>query len=459
MKLWGGRFDKKTDKLVEGYTSSLPFDKRLYPEDIKVNEAHAKMLNKINLINDEETDMIVGALKEIKKEMDAGEFIFEESDEDIHTAIERNLIDRLGAVGGKLRTARSRNDQAVTDLKLYMKKEIKNILELVLCLQKTLIKRAKENDEIVMPGYTHLQKAQPILLAHYFMAYFFMFERDKDRLKNCLKMLDKLPLGSGALAGTSFRIDRKFVAKKLGFIGVVENSLDAVSDRDFVIEFIAAASIMIMHLSRFSEELVIWCTSEFGFIEMDEAYATGSSIMPQKKNPDVAEIVRSKTGRIYGDLQSVLTMMKGLPLAYNRDMQEDKEALFDVVDTLEYSLKVFDGMIDTMVINGSQMYKATDDDFITATDVADYLAAKGMPFKQAHEVVGNIVKHCIGKGMDLTDMKLDDFIDFSSLFGRDIIDIIRPRRSVERRSSTGGTSPVQVNKQIKIAETLIKSSG
>jgi argininosuccinate lyase len=455
MKLWGGRFEKRTDKLVEEFTSSLPFDRRLYDEDIRVSDVHAMMLARIGLLTEEEAKSIGKALKDIKKDMEKGIFKFEDSDEDIHTAIERALIEKLGPVGGKLRTARSRNDQAVTDLRLYLKKETAETIKLIEGLQEVLIKRAENDGETVMPGYTHLQKAQPILLGHHLMAYFFMLKRDKERFEDCLESIDRLPLGSGALAGTTFEIDRAYAAKKLGFSGVIENSLDAVSDRDFAIDFMACASICLMHLSRFSEELVLWCSSEFGFVEMDESYATGSSIMPQKKNPDVAELVRAKTGRVYGNLTALLTVMKGLPLAYNRDMQEDKEVLFDTVDTLTSCLKVFSGMLRTLRFNHGKMYDSTYDGFMTATDVADYLADKGMPFKDAHEVVGNIVKHCLGKGMRLTDMSLAEFSDFSALFGRDIIDVIRPRRSVERRATVGSTSPGQVKEQIKTARKLL----
>lgn len=455
MKLWGGRFEKKTDRLVEEFTTSLPFDKRLYKQDISVSEAHTLMLKAIGFITEDEAGRIVEALHEIGHEMAHDTFEFKPSDEDIHTAVERALIDKIGITGGKLHTARSRNDQSVTDLRLYLKEEIAVVIELIQDLQKTLLARAKSEGEIVMPGYTHLQKAQPILLGHHLMAYFFMLKRDVERLRHAYKTTDQLPLGAGALAGTTFAIDRGLVAERLGFASVLENSLDAVADRDFAIEFMAAAAMTAVHLSRFAEELVLWSAREFGFVDMDEAYATGSSIMPQKKNPDVAELVRAKSGRVFGNLMALLTTMKGLPLAYNRDLQEDKEVLFDTVDTLEASLDVFNGMVSTLKFNSEAMYKATEDGFITATDLADYLAAKGMPFRQAHEVVGNIVKHCLGKGIKLTDMPLEEYQDFSALFGRDVIDIIRPKRSVERHSSPGGTSPEQVKEQIRIAERLL----
>lgn len=456
MKLWGGRFEKETDKLVEAFTTSLPFDRRLYAYDIRLSEAHALMLQKIGVLTDDEAQEIVKGLKEIKKAMDAEKFTFEPSDEDIHTAVERALIEAVGPSGGKLHTGRSRNDQAVTELRMYVKEESDATIELIKDLQKTLIERAKTDGETVMPGYTHMQKAQPVTLGHHLMAYFFSLQRDVERFVHCRKTADRLALGSGALAGTSFPIDRKFVADKLGFSAILENSMDAVSDRDFALEYMAAAAITAVHMSRLAEEIVLWSTREFGFVEMDEAYATGSSIMPQKKNPDVAELVRGKSGRIFGNLMALLTTLKGLPLAYNRDLQEDKEVLFDTVDTIEMSLKVFSGMLSTLKFNSTTMYKATDSGFITATDVADYLAAKGMPFRNAHEVAGNIVKHCIGKGMKLTDMSLEDFQDFSPLFGRDIIDVIRPRRSVELKTSEGGTAPERVKEQIAKAEDILR---
>lgn len=455
MKLWGGRFDKEPALIMEEFNASLPFDKRLYREDIEINVAHAKMLGRAGIIKEDEAGSIVAGLKEIKKEMDKGKFVFDGSDEDIHTAVERALIEKIGPVGGKLRTGRSRNDLAVTGLRLYVKREAEDIITLIKGLQKTLTDRAEIDGNALMPGYTHLQKAQPIILGHHLMAYFFMLERDAGRYVDSRGRADALALGSGALAGTAFPIDRDYVAKKLGFSRVLENSLDGVSDRDFALEFIAAGAITMTHLSRLAEELILWSTREFGFAELDESYSTGSSIMPQKKNPDAAELVRAKSGRVFGHLMGLLTVMKGLPLAYNKDLQEDKEGLFDTADTVKMSLKVMAGVMETVKFNPSRMAKAADDDFITATDLADYLAAKGVPFKDAHAIVGNIVKQSTRKNKQLFDLSLDEYRDFSPLFDRDVLDIIRVKRSVERRDSVGGTSPKQLAGQIAAARELI----
>ncbi len=455
MKLWGGRFAKEPAEIMEEFNASLPFDKRLYREDIEVNSAHAKMLGHTGIITEDEASSIIAGLKEIKKEMDKGKFVYVASDEDIHTAVERALIEKIGPVGGKLRTARSRNDVAVTGLRLYVKRETDDIVALIKSLQKTLADRAEADGTALMPGYTHLQKAQPILLGHHLMAYFFMLERDAQRFACCRKRADALALGSGALAGTVFPIDRDYVAKELGFSRVLENSLDGVSDRDFALEFMAAGAITMTHLSRVAEEFILWSTREFGFAELDESFSTGSSIMPQKKNPDAAELVRAKSGRVFGNLLALLTVMKGLPLAYNKDLQEDKEGLFDTAETVKMSLKVMAGVLATVKFNPSRMAKAADDDFITATDLADYLAAKGVPFKEAHTIVGNIVKQCIRKHKQLIDLSLDEFKDFSTLFDRDVLDVIRVKRSVERRDSAGGTSPNQLAGQIAAARELI----
>jgi argininosuccinate lyase len=455
MKLWGGRFDKEPADIMEEFNASLPFDKRLYRENIEVDIAHAKMLGKTGIIEEDEAGAIVAGLREIRKEMDKGKFVFAASDEDIHTAIERALIEKIGSTGGKLRTGRSRNDVAVTGLRLYVKREAEDIIVLIKDLQKTLADRAETDGNAIMPGYTHMQKAQPILLGHHLMAYFFMLERDAARYADCRKRADALALGSGALAGTVFPIDRDYVAKELGFSSVMENSLDGVSDRDFALEFIASGAIAMTHLSRLAEEMILWSTREFGFAELDESFSTGSSIMPQKKNPDAAELVRAKSGRVFGHLTGLLTVMKGLPLAYNKDLQEDKEGLFDTADTVKMCLKIMAGVLATVKFNPARLAKAADDDFITATDLADYLAAKGVPFKEAHTIVGNIVKQSIRKHKQLTDLSLDDFKDFSSLFERDVIDVIRVKRSVERRDSAGGTSPKQLAGQIAAARELI----
>jgi argininosuccinate lyase len=457
MKLWGGRFESEPAEIMEEFNASLPFDKRLYREDIAVSQAHAKMLGKTGIIQEEEAKAIARGLKEILAEMDKGKFVFAPGDEDIHTAVERGLKDKIGETAGKMRTGRSRNDQAVTDLRLYVMNEVDQAAELVADLMEALVGRADADGHAIMPGYTHLQKAQPITLGHHLMSYVFMLERDAARLACCRGRADILSLGSGALAGTTFAIDRDFVAKELGFSKVSDNSLDGVSDRDFVLEFLADAAITMTHLSRFSEELIMWNSREFGFSQLSEAFSTGSSIMPQKKNPDAAELVRGKTGRVFGDLMGLLTVMKGLPLAYNKDLQEDKEALFDAGDTLKKCLRVMAGVVQTLIFDPARMGKAADDDFITATDLADYLAVKGMPFSTAHTVVGNIVKICVRKNKKLTDLSVEDYKDFSPLFERDILDVIRVKRSVERRNSSGGTSPDQLKIQIAAARQRIKA--
>lgn len=458
MKLWGGRFDKEPAAIMEEFNASLPFDKRLFAEDITVSAAHGKMLAEVGIVTGEEAEAIAKGLKEILKEMEKGAFAFKETDEDIHTAVERALIEKIGPAGGKLRTGRSRNDQSVTDLRLYAKKEIVEIVQLIADLQEVLANRAEADGAAIMPGYTHLQKAQPITLGHHLMAYVFMLQRDLKRFLGCRKRTDILVLGSGALAGTTFPIDRAMLAAELGFTVVGENSLDGVADRDFVLEFTSASAILMTHLSRLAEELILWSSREFGFVELDEAFSTGSSIMPQKKNPDSVELIRAKSGRVFGHLMGLLTVMKGLPLAYNKDLQEDKEALFDTTDTVKMCLKVFAGVAGTAVFNASRMAKAADDDFITATDLADYLAAKGVPFKDAHQIVGNIVKHCLRKKERLTDMKLEEYKDFSPLFDRDVMDVIRVKRSVERRTSAGGTSPERVKDQIEQAKIYIEKT-
>ncbi len=455
-KLWGGRFKKNTNKLVEEFTSSLSFDRRLYKYDIKGSIAHVKMLSKCKIISPDEAAKIEEGLSEIYREIEAGKFVFDVADEDIHMAIERALIDKIGSVGGKLHTARSRNDQVSLDVRLYLKDEIKIISELVLGLQQELIQLAKNNVEVILPGYTHLQRAQPILFSHHLMAYFFMLERDFERLKDCYRRTDVMTLGAGALAGTTFPIDREHVANELGFSRVSENSLDSVADRDFIVEFLSAASIIMVHLSRFCEELILWCSSEFDFIELDDAFTTGSSIMPQKKNPDVAELIRGKSGRIFGHLMGLLTVLKALPMAYNRDLQEDKEGLFDSVDTLKLVLETFTGMIGSMETKGENMKKAAKGGFANATDVADYLTVKGIPFRESHEIAGKIVASCIDKGCCLSDLSLSAFKNFSPHFDEDIFQIINIKNSLGRKMSFGGTSPKSVEKQMAIAEKILK---
>ncbi len=451
-KLWSGRFSESTNKLVDNFTASIPFDWKLYKYDIAGSIAHARMLAKTGIIKKAEAGRIVNGLMKIEKEIDAGRFKFSAEDEDIHMAVEKRLISLIGDTGKKLHTARSRNDQVALDVRLFLRYEIKNIISLIDRFQKNLISTAKKNIDVIMPGYTHLQQAQPILFAHYLLAYCEMFKRDKQRLLDCYKKTNVMPLGSGALAGATFPIDRKYTARLLGFDDVTRNSLDAVSDRDFIIEFLSDASIIIMHLSRMSEELIIWSSSEFGFIELPDAFCTGSSMMPQKKNPDVPELVRGKTGRIYSHLISLLITMKGLPLAYNKDMQEDKEPLFDTVDTIKASLEIFSEMIKDLKLNKKRIESSMADGLILATDVADYLVQKGVPFRTSHEVVGKIVSFCIKEKRTLTSLTLSEWKRFSSYFKGDILNFASLEKAIERRNHIGGTAKKQVLKRIKEIE-------
>jgi len=454
-KLWGGRFTKPADKTVEGFTSSLSFDRRLYRQDIKGSIAHARMLGRQGIIPKEDADAIEKGLHEILAEIEAGEFPFRQEYEDIHLNIEKRLTEKIGPAGGRLHTARSRNDQVATDVHLWVKEEIDEITRLISGLQGVLVDRAREHLGVIMPGYTHLQRAQPILLSHHLMAYFWMLERDQGRLADARRRADISPLGAGAMAGTTFPIDREFTARELGFAAVYPNSMDAVSDRDFIIEFVAALSICQMHLSRLSEELVNWNSTEFGFVEMDDAYATGSSIMPQKKNPDVAELIRGKTGRVYGDLMALLTVLKGLPLTYHSDLQEDKERLFDAVDTVKRCLQVMTGMLSTLRFNTERMAQAVRQDFSNATDLADYLVRKGLPFREAHEVVGRAVLACIQQGKFLADCSLEELKGFSPLIEQDIYEAIAPETCVRLRTSQGGTAPAEVERQLRLAEAIL----
>lgn len=452
MKLWGGRFQKATDKLVEEYTSSILVDKKLYKQDIGGSIAHAKMLAKVGIISKEESEQIIQGLEGILADIEAGNFDFKIELEDIHMNIEKRLTERIGPLGGKLHTARSRNDQVALDAHLYLKEELKEILELVVEFQESALKTAKENLEVIMPGYTHLQRAQPILFSHHLMAYYAMLDRDFGRLVDCYKRTDMLPLGAGALAGTPFPIDREYVAELLDFSQIYDNSLDAVSDRDFMLEFMSAAAILMMHLSRLSEELILWSSAEFDFIELDDAFCTGSSIMPQKKNPDVAELVRGKTGRVYANLFQLLTVMKSLPLAYNKDMQEDKESLFDTVETIKVTLAIYAQMLGKMKVKTDKMRQATQGGFVNATDVADYLAAKGIPFRQCHEIVGKLVLSCIEQGKNIDDLSLTEFQTFSPAFQEDILETIKVENCVKARKSLGGTAPEQVERFMAKAE-------
>jgi len=456
MKLWSGRFTRQTDKLTEDFNASISYDSRMYKQDIEGSIAHASMLAKQGIITFEERDLIIKGLKEIKEELEMGKLEFTVEAEDVHMNIETFLTRKIGEVGKKLHTARSRNDQVALDIRMYLKYEIIEIRQLLIKLEETLISLAGEHVETIMPGYTHLQKAQPITLGHHLMAYFEMLRRDMGRLQDCLKRLDYMPLGSGALAGTGFNLDREFVKTQLKFNQITNNSLDAVSDRDFAIEFCSFASILMMHLSRFSEELILWSSREFSFIEMDDAFSTGSSIMPQKKNPDLAELVRGKTGRVYGDLITLLTLMKSLPLAYNKDMQEDKEALFDAIDTVKKCLLVFAPMLKTAKFNKEKMAKAAKGGFTNATDLADYLVSKGLTFRDAHEVVGRAVLYCINNNRVLEDLDINEYQEFSSLVEEDVYEYLDVMKCVSRRRVPGGPAPETVLKALEEAAEWIR---
>ncbi|TSK04425.1 MAG: argininosuccinate lyase [Geobacter sp.] len=451
-KLWGGRFTQPTDKFVEEFTASINFDKRLYHQDIRGSIAHATMLGKQGIIPVADVEAIVHGLREILDKIEAGDFDFSVSLEDIHMNIEARLSEKIGDAGKRLHTGRSRNDQVALDIRLYMRDELVEISAYIDLLIDSLIYQAEENLGVIMPGFTHLQTAQPILFSHHMMAYHEMLKRDKGRMEDCLKRTNVLPLGAGALAGTTFPIDREHVAELLEFPEVSRNSLDSVSDRDFALEFCAAASILMMHLSRFAEELILWSTSEFKFVDLSDSFCTGSSIMPQKKNPDVPELVRGKTGRVYGNLMSLLTLMKSLPLAYNKDMQEDKEPLFDTIDTVKGSLKIFADMVREMKVNAERMKVAAAAGFSTATDVADYLVRKGIPFRDAHEIVGKAVRYCIENEMDIPELSLAEWQIFSGRIEDDIFDAITLEASVNARKATGGTALERVKAEIARAK-------
>lgn len=451
-KLWGGRFTKQTDQLVEEYTASITFDKNLVYEDIEGSIAHVTMLSDCGIISVEDKGQIITGLKKIEEKVAAGDVEYSIANEDIHMNLEKLLIEEIGPVGGKLHTGRSRNDQVATDFHLYVRNKTNVMIDLLTEVQHAIISQANENIDTIMPGYTHLQRAQPVLFAHHLLAYFWMFERDKERLNDSLKRVNWSPLGAGALAGTTFPIDREQTAELLGFAQVYPNSLDAVSDRDFAVEFLAVGSLIMTHLSRLSEELVTWSSQEFQFIELDDAFCTGSSIMPQKKNPDVPELLRGKTGRVYGNLMGLLTVLKGLPLAYNKDTQEDKEGVFDTVKTLDGALRLLAPMLKTMHVNKGNMYKAVAQDYSNATDIADYLATKGLPFREAHEVIGKIVLYAIQQDKYLLDLSLEEYKTFNHLFEADIFDVLTPENVVNARNSTGGTGKEQVKLQLAHAE-------
>ena len=455
MKLWAGRFQKETDSLVNDFNSSVSFDARMYREDIAGSIAHAAMLGKQGIIEEHEAEKIIDGLKAILADIDAGGVEFSDDNEDIHMNIEVMLTNRIGDTGKRLHTARSRNDQVAVDFRLYVKKQIPVIIGMILDLEKVLLKKAEATLETVMPGYTHLQRAQPTTFAHYMMAYANMLKRDVTRFEDCLERMDECPLGAGALATSTYPVDRFQTAGALGFRKPVDNSMDAVSDRDYAIEFLSACSLLMMHLSRFSEELILWCSWEFKFVELDDAYSTGSSIMPQKKNPDVAELVRGKTGRVYGSLITLLTVMKGLPLAYNKDMQEDKECVFDAIDTVEMCLPVFAAMLDTLTVRPKNMARAASGGFINATDCADYLVRKGMPFRDAYMIVGRLVNMCIKSGDTLDTLPLKDFQAVSGAFGPDVYQALELKTCVGGRKVYGGPSPESVKMQIENIQKFV----
>ena len=456
-KLWQGRFREGTSKLVESFTASIRFDQRLYRYDIEGSIAHCKMLSQQGLLSGEEEDVLIQGLGEILREIERGTVVFEDAQEDVHMAIEQLLIEKVGEVGGKLHTGRSRNDQVALDIRLFLRDEIQGVDEDIRDLQGSLVAQAKENLGIVMPGFTHLQHAQPVLYSHHLMAYYEMLRRDRQRLSACLARVEVSPLGSAALAGTSLPIDSKATADMLDLPALSRNSIDAVSDRDFIIEFISDAALIMMHLSRMCEELILWCSPEFNYVELSEGFCTGSSIMPQKKNPDVPELIRGKSGRVYGHLMSLLTVMKGLPLAYNRDLQEDKEPLFDTVDTVRQSLRILARLWENISVNRERMEKMASSGFTLATDVAEYLVIKGMGFRQAHRAVGKMVRHCLEEGKELEEMSIQEFKGFASVISEDIYSILDLKKSVDSRNSVGGTSLQLVREAIIRAEEELSS--
>lgn len=459
MKLWDGRFTKATDKSVEEFNASIQFDCRMYAEDICGSIAHATMLERQGIISSADKDAIVAGLKAIYEQIEQGEFEFSVELEDIHMNIEKRLTDAIGEAGKRLHTGRSRNDQVALDTHMYARREIAAIAKLMIQLQESIVKAAEKYGDVIMPGYTHLQRAQPILFSHHLMAYFSMLSRDFAHLKYAWDMADMMPLGAGALAGTTYPLDQPFVARTLHFGKIYDNSLDAVSDRDYIIAFLEFAAQLMMHLSRLSEEFILWSSSEFKFIELDDSHCTGSSIMPQKKNPDICELVRGKTGRFYGHLMGVLTMMKGIPMAYDKDMQEDKEGLFDAVDNLKFALTIYAAMIDKMTVNGQHMRDVLESDFSNATDMADYLAKKGLPFREAHAVVGKAVHYCIEQGKVLQQLTLDELQSMSPLFAEDIHHFLDIETCVNQRNTYNGTSPASVKRQCEAGRGAIAAEG
>lgn len=454
-KLWGGRFSKNTNELVDAFNASIDFDKRLYHEDIRGSIAHARMLAARGIIPAEDGEKIIAGLKNILADIEAGNFEFSVALEDIHMNVEARLTERIGSAGARLHTARSRNDQVALDMHMYMKREVTEIAELLVRFEEALLSVAKEHAKTLMPGYTHLQRAQPITFAHHLLAYFNMLQRDFRRLLGVWEGADMMPLGAGAIAGTTFPIDRFMVADELNFAAVYPNSMDAVSDRDYIIEFLSFASTLMMHMSRLSEEICLWSSTEFGFVELDDGFATGSSMMPQKKNPDISELVRGKTGRVYGHLMAMLTTAKGLPLTYNKDLQEDKEGFFDAIDTVKFTLAVYRDMILTMTVNVDKMAQAVAHDFSNATDLADYLVRKGLPFRQAHEVVGKCVAYAIGQNKFLSEISIPEYKQFCDLFESDLLAALDPENCVEARRSYGGPAFSENEKQIALGDKVL----
>ncbi|MCR5728123.1 MAG: argininosuccinate lyase [Lachnospiraceae bacterium] len=457
MKLWGGRFTGETNELVAKYNSSISFDSRFWREDIKGSIAHALMLGNQGIITREEADQIHKGLTDIYSDIEAGRLQIDMEAEDIHSFVESVLTERIGEAGKKLHTGRSRNDQVALDMRMYSRNCAKEVAKLLKKLQTTIFTLIKENTETYMPGFTHLQKAQPVTLSHHLGAYFEMFERDRSRLKDAYNRMNFSPLGSGALAGTTYPLDREMAAHTLDFAGPTENSMDGVSDRDYLIELLSAFSTIMMHLSRFSEEIIIWNTNEYRFVEIDDAYSTGSSIMPQKKNPDIAELVRGKTGRVYGSLMTMLTVLKGLPLAYNKDLQEDKEAFFDAYDTVTDSITLFDGMLSTIHFNKEVMAQSARNGFTNATDAADYLVTHGIPFRDAHGIIGRLVLYCIDKQKALDDLTLEEFQSFSPAFGEDIFDAISLKTCVEKRNTIGAPGTKAIERMIEHCENCLNA--
>ena len=453
--MWGGRFQKAEEKSALDFNASVSYDCRMYKEDIAGSLAHASMLADRGIISKEDLEKITGGLLKIKKEIDEGRFAFSVELEDVHMNMEKRLTDDIGDAGARLHTARSRNDQCAADLHMYMRRHIAKLAEKLIAAEEALVGVSKKYKDVILPGYTHMQRAQPVLFAHHMMAYCAMLQRDFERLVGCYEMADASPLGACALAGTTYPTMPKETAEKLHFSKCYGNSLDAVSDRDYLLQFLSFASICMMHLSRLSEELILWSTGEFGFIELDDGYSTGSSIMPQKKNPDICELVRGKTGRVYGHLVALLTVMKGLPLAYDKDMQEDKEGVFDAIDTLGFALDIYAGMLGTMTINGARTRAVLENDFSNATDMADYLAKKGLPFRRAHAVVGNAVAYCIENRKVLLDLTMEEFKKMSPLFETDIYEVLQIENCVKNRDSYGGTGPKQVKRQQREAKKIV----